>query len=226
MDEMMRHILTFMLLSLLCGMSAEAQLVWRDTEQRRSVELERAETSFFFYFRNGGQETVEITKVVRSCGCLSESLDKKTVEPGESGVLKVTMSLNDFEVDLDKSLMVTTSDRPDKPVRLGLSVHIPKGYRLSARRLIWESSDSEPKSVSLINQSDKPVPLVSADCSTSDFTVELISVREGFEYEVSIRPVAGRSSARAVVSVRMAAPQDGSPARIYSIYLVSKGVSG
>jgi hypothetical protein len=65
----MRHILPFMLLNLLCEMSAEAQLVWQNREQRRSVEVERAETSFSFYFQNGGTETLEITKVVKGCSC-------------------------------------------------------------------------------------------------------------------------------------------------------------
>jgi hypothetical protein len=221
---MKRPVLTlFLLLSSLCEMPAEAQLVWQNREQRRSVEVERAETSFSFYFQNGGTETFEITKVVKGCSCLSETLEKRVFAPGEQGVLQVTMSLNEFEGNLNKSLMVVTSDHPDAPVRLSLSVHIPKGYQLSTRRLVWEPAESGAKTCRLVNQSDVPIPLVSATCSTPDFTVELVPVREGFEYEVSICPVDGSVPARATVRIQVAAPQDGAPARSYSISLVNKG---
>ena len=40
-----------------------------------------------FAFRNGGSEMVEITDVHPSCGCLAPKLEKRCLQPGESGEL-------------------------------------------------------------------------------------------------------------------------------------------
>jgi hypothetical protein len=200
--------------------SAPAALVWQNTEQRRSVSVEQAETTFSFFFMNAGSEFVGILKIQKSCTCLKETLDKKIYAPGESGTLQVTFDLNDHEGVLKKSLMVVSSDQPDKPVRIGVEVNIPQGYRLSEQRLLWNATESASKTSRLVNPSGKSIPLVAAVCENGDFSVELIPVRDGFEYEVTVRPTVHGADAQAVISVFTAVPKDGSTPRKYSLYAV------
>ena len=218
-----KHYFIGLTLLMLCVSMAEAQLVWRKAEQQRSVGVEQASTSFVFHFRNAGEEPVKIVKVRKSCGCLSTEFDERLYAPGESGSLKVAMDLQGRSGPLQKSLMVTTSNQPNGPKKLRVKVNVPKGYELSTRRLIWEASDSTPQTCRLTNSSSTPVILESVRSSDSAFTVELIEIREGFEYEVIIQPVTESGTARSIVSIFTSSPKAGVNPRSYSISVLRKG---
>lgn len=210
-------------LILFCFLVADvsAELVWQNTQQRRSVDVEQGQLVFSFRFQNAGIKPVEITKMRSSCSCLGGVLEKNIYAPGESGVLKAVVSLDGREGLLKKSLMVLTDAQPDKPTKLGVTVNVPKGYKLSTQRLVWEGAGSEAKTCRLVNRSKKSILLTFATCASPDFTVELIPVREGFEYEVKVCPTV-RSSMQSHISIFTALPKDGSIPRKYSLYAERK----
>jgi hypothetical protein len=89
-------------------------------------------------------------------------------------------------------------------------------YTLSSTRLEWAlAGNRDPQSCRLVNCLSEPARLVSVSSSSESFTAELITVREGFEYEVRVQPVASASAGLAVITVQTECPPGLSESRIY-----------
>ncbi|MDE6267405.1 MAG: DUF1573 domain-containing protein [Muribaculaceae bacterium] len=77
-----------------------------------------------FPFVNTGDAPLVIISAVASCGCTSPEYPRKPVQPGESGVIKVTYNPAGRPGEFSKTVTVRT---PDKKVKLRIKGNvIPK----------------------------------------------------------------------------------------------------
>lgn len=53
--------------------------------------------TYMFKFKNTGEQTLTIEEVEAECGCLNYTLDKMVYEPGEEGVITVTLNTQNLE---------------------------------------------------------------------------------------------------------------------------------
>jgi hypothetical protein len=74
-----------------------------------------------FEFSNAGNETLKITKISSSCGCLAVRLEKKEYAPGERGTLPVTFFSRGYNGKLAKFVTVATNDEEKAKTRLKIS---------------------------------------------------------------------------------------------------------
>ncbi|MDE7152852.1 MAG: DUF1573 domain-containing protein [Muribaculaceae bacterium] len=77
-----------------------------------------------FPFTNDGDAPLVIVSAVASCGCTSPEYPRKPVQPGESGVIKVTYDPAGRPGEFSKTITVRT---PDKRIKLRIKGNvIPK----------------------------------------------------------------------------------------------------
>ncbi len=59
---------------------------------------------------NKGYDTLEIKRVKPMCGCTTAPLSKRTLPPGDSAVLKVTLNIEHYEGVVSKKINFTTNE--------------------------------------------------------------------------------------------------------------------
>jgi len=114
-----------------------AALQWDTQERVLDTRLDDTELGTSFRFTNTGEDTVVILKVRHSCGCTTTGLDKEVFDPGESGEIKVHMSLDGLMGEQAKSIMVYTSDNPENPEVLWIYTDVPVRHQLNPAILAW-----------------------------------------------------------------------------------------
>lgn len=213
---------------LLCcsALSCLAELTWEQKVIRLDVHPLQVEGKASFHFKNTGTNTVDILAVRTTCGCTKASASTNQVAPGESGSIDAIFNYRDKIGPQRKAVALRTSD--SKPTILYLEANIQSAYNVSAKRLEWSlhsvaASDEsgkgrlyDPKTCCLINQLHEPVHLVSATSSLDSFTVELIPIREGFEYEVQVVPIRNASPGRSVITIQPEHPPELQESRTYT----------
>jgi hypothetical protein len=123
-----------LLLSRLCC----SALQWDTTELVVPCSLEDKTVQAVYSFTNTSGETVVITDVRHSCGCTTSGLEKTVIDPGESGVLVVSMSTKGMKGEQAKTVSVYTSEDPDNPDILYLYTDIPVRFELTPAILAWK----------------------------------------------------------------------------------------
>lgn len=174
----------------LCSLVANpsfAGLEWDATSRTIEVHPLQASKTIHFHFSNEGSKSIEILDLKPTCGCISGKIEKKVYQPGESGSLEVTFSLEKREGPQRKGIAVKTSD--GKTVQLFLSTNIKPTFKLSMKRLVWASGeDRGSKSLLIENHHQTPFRLKEAVPKREGVSVELIPKRDGFEYELVVKP--------------------------------------
>jgi hypothetical protein len=197
--------------------TAQAELKWDTTVAALKIHPLQVEERAEFRFINDGTEPVEILSVKSTCGCLKASASTNRIAPGESGCVVVVFDFRDKMGPQRKGVAVRSSDNPKQPVILYVEANIPEVYTVSSKRLEWNlSGNREPQSCLLVNSLTEPVRLISVSSSSESFTAELITVREGFEYEVRVQPVESATAGLAVITVQTECPTGLTESRTYS----------
>ncbi|GEM_PF-2786816 len=74
--------------------------------------------------RNCSRKTVTVSKVLSSCGCLEANLDRRTLQPGESGELSITLALPLFTPRVSKRIVLVPSDEKQAPLPIEVEAEI------------------------------------------------------------------------------------------------------
>jgi len=205
---------------LVIACQSHAGLDWESKSIKLKADPGQSAVTVEFACRNTGKDTVVIGKVKTSCGCTSATMAKKTIAPGEQGAITGSFVFGNREGLQRKRFEVVTAN--GKRHMLYLTVDIPRTYRVSPRRLSWNSpEDCTAKSCKLVNVSTVPIKIESAQSSSPAFDTEIKEIRSGFEYEVFVKPKGRNASARAVILVSTEAVNGHKP-RAHKIYAVSK----
>lgn len=165
-----------------------AELSWPQKEVSVKAEASAAVAEARFPFKNTGNNPVNITQVVSSCGCTTVALDKRHYEPGEGGEIVARYTVAEHTGLQKKTVMVTTNDG-EKPVELTLAVQIPEVVRITPSFVTWKHGE-EPASKQIVLEMMQDVPIndISVQSSNSGVKAELETLEKGRKYRITVNP--------------------------------------
>jgi len=97
------------------GPSANSIMLFKETTVSTGTILDTEPVPVEFEFKNTGGEALEIQLVKPSCGCTVPEMDKKTFEPGETGILHVTFDPSGKKGPISRNITIYTNSL-SKPV--------------------------------------------------------------------------------------------------------------
>lgn len=146
-----------------------------------------------FKFENKTNKPVTIARYDTACACLKSKVKggKMTYAPGEKGEMELYFDLGKFSGTVNKSLMLwTTDDAAEKPSAILTSyITIPVLFEISPVTTTWESDGrNTQKTIKLRVKDKKPMHIKKCKGTNPNFDYELITVRDGWEYELKVTP--------------------------------------
>lgn len=116
-----------------------------------------------------------------------------------------------------KSILVTSSDRPNHPVALVLRVHIQEPVSLAPGLVFWMMGEvNTPKSVQITATPERPVNITGVSSNNPRVTATFQTVKTGEQYTVSVEPKDTSAPEAAEILVATDFPQHAP--RTYKIY--------
>lgn len=77
-----------------------------------------AKAAFSYEFKNGGVDTLRITKVRKGCGCQSAKASRDVIPPGEKGTIDVVFTSRGYSGVVTKTVYVHSNDPEEERVGL------------------------------------------------------------------------------------------------------------
>jgi len=179
-------------------------LDWDSTEIEQHADIGDPLPQFVFTCTNTGAATVTITELHTSCGCLTPSLPKKTLEPGESAQLLVGFDRTGYVGETVRTIGVVTDEpgRDREPYQLILRADLPDALTFTPRRLVvWKKGEkAKAKSIDIKVNLPRAVEITGVTSSDDAMTVKLVTLEAGRRYRLDIKP---RSTAKPVPVARI-----------------------
>ena len=146
-----------------------------------------------FKFENKTNKPLTIARYDTACACLKSKVKggKMTYAPGEKGEMELYFDLGKFSGTVNKSLMLwTTDDAAEEPSAILTSyITIPVLFEITPVTTTWESGGKNTqKTIKLRVKDKKPMHLKKCKGTSANFDYELVTVREGWEYELKVTP--------------------------------------
>jgi len=172
---------------------AQAELTFETLHLEQTAKPEDQVLPFQYTFTNESEKPVKISNINAGCSCLKVvGLEKKTYLPGETGVIALDFALGTFTGKVDKTLFLWYNDakRRSPSEVLRATVNIPALLEIGPKTLKWlKDSEATTQILKVSVHKDEPVQLSNIICSNSNFKVELVTKKAGFEYEFEVTPV-------------------------------------
>jgi len=133
-----------------------------------------ASLTYEFSFKNDGGSKLNIKNVETSCGCTAALVSANTVDPGQTGKIKVTFNASGYSGVVSKFIYVD-SDDPDQPrvqLKITANVEVPPAPRIDLNPyaqevgLLLEGEDVEAK-LTLANKGELELQV---DCNQKTAT--------------------------------------------------------
>ncbi len=158
-----------------------------------TAEPDATKVTVPYHFANKTNRTLTIAKYDSACSCLSAKVkgSKLVYKPGEKGEIRVQFAIGSFSGTVEKTVLLwTTDDEDDKPSTvMSVELTIPVLFEVEPMTLLWNlNEDPKPKTIKLKVNNDKPIHITEHAGSNKDFPYELKTIREGWEYELVVRP--------------------------------------
>lgn len=188
----------------LTPLQSNAKLVFENTHIRSIVNPSENIANFVFKFTNSGPSSVSITKVDKSCGCLSARFNKDTYGATESGYLSIALTTTGLEGSISKQVSVYTDDNPNKSQDLVVTAEVPKYFEITPRALYWQQNgDRHERIVKIMKLSSKPLKIVSAISSSETFRVNIDTVSENGTILIRVSPQTVEHVSKATLEVNI-----------------------
>lgn len=170
-----------------------------------------------FVFENRGTETVKITHVEPSCGCLQPQLSVEQLAPGESGAIVLRMQpANELPGQKEYFADIRYTDPEPQEVRVTFRLELPEQQMSVKPRalVIYQTSDqptTHPLSVS--DTRPQPATVKSAAINQQFAKVELLGTEDSPDFglvtrlQVTISPELPAGRHEAVVTIHTDDPQ-------------------
>jgi len=129
-----------------------------------------------FKFTNTGDAPLEITKVEKCCGIVTQ-LDKTEYTPGESGVLKVTYTSSRIASKINKKLYVNSNDTENPRVMLTIQAEtvLRVDYKPKRIKLLLKDENAGCPEITLSSVDNKPFSISSFSATGGSLTAEFDS---------------------------------------------------
>lgn len=164
--------------------------------------------SFPFKIEDEDETIVECEVLCTCLGARVEPLNpdrsaKLNWKVGEEGVIKIRFETAKFLGTVEKAAALKLEGEED-PVLLTVRVKIPELIKVRPSNLKWNTGEEATEKVAKITiDHDEPIKIVShVGRNATSFPYEVVTIREGWEYEVRIKPVSTAKSGMGMVSLR------------------------
>lgn len=193
-----------LILVLMAGIAdCRGALEWKTTDLQRTAEPGQESMTVEFAFRNAGDTPLRILALNPSCSCMSAEPDKAIYAPGQTGEIRVDLSLVGYSGHVRRSIAVTTDDAKSKYANLTLTVEIPEVVTITPRFLFWRVGDRvEDKSADVVLADPRTTTLGEVECANTRFTAHLSSRQDG-TFQLAVRPVDTRQSDEAMIHLNL-----------------------
>lgn len=146
-----------------------------------------------YFFKNDTDRTLTIKRYDSACSCLSAKVrgGKLSYEPGEQGEIKVVFDLGNFSGLVEKTVMIwTTEDEDNKPSSiLSVVINIPVLFEVNPKTTFWDQNGvNGSKVINLKVNSAEPIRIVEHSATNQNFSYQLQTIKEGFEYALLVEP--------------------------------------
>lgn len=182
-----------LLMALLAVGVARGGLVFPEKLKEIHAAADAAAVTADFAFSNQGDKPVSIRHYDAPCSCLSAQIKggKLDYAPGEEGLIRANFSLGNFSGQVDKEIILWLKGDPDdRPsIRLTVRVHIPELVVVEPKTLKWAVGEKpDPKKIQIKVAFEKPVKVLKVDGSNVRFKQDLVTLKEGALYELTVTP--------------------------------------
>jgi hypothetical protein len=145
-----------------------------------------------FIFTNTGNQTLEVTKVNPTCGCTVAGTWTKTVEPGKTGTIPISVNVNaGWSGTMTKTVTVESNDksRPG-PASISMRFTVWKPFEISKQYVYInvppEATTDISEAVRVHNNTEEPLALYDAQSTTPAIGVQIKTNEIGKDYELVV----------------------------------------
>lgn len=163
------------------------------------------EAAYEFAFKNEGDEVLQIGNVESTCGCTAVLVSNRKINPGGSGIIKVTFNSTGYAGEVIKYVYVETNDPSNRraQLRVEAAVDVPPQPKIDLSRYMSDQGlvlegESLEADVAVINRGELELQF---ECSLPGATFETkgkpavfpIKVAAGQDTDIKVKfPLAGR----------------------------------
>lgn len=145
-----------------------------------------------FVLANPGAEPVELVTVKSSCGCLEvEQNWPRRLEPGVSGVIRVTLDSANYQGIVTEQVTLTSADSNQPPVTLRIAANVWWPVEVTPRSATFEfgadSGTNAHRVLRIVSREATPLTLGVPETSTRSLAATLKTNVPGKEYELTVR---------------------------------------
>jgi len=142
-----------------------------------------------FVIKNNGVSTLNISRVKPACGCTVANISSKVLEPGQTAEITANLSLKGRTGRQTKPMTVYSNDPAAPQFRLTLQGTAVSEVTISPTAISLGSlneGQQVTREVSIKNSSATPMKVTKVESSNNTVTHELVTIKEGFEYKISV----------------------------------------
>ena len=122
---------------------------------------------------------------------------------GDKGVIKLKMETAQFLGTVEKGAGLKLHGR-EELVKLTIRVNIPELIKLVPNNLKWDlGTATDQKTARILVKHDKPIKIIQhKGRNTEVFPYELVTIREGWEYEIRVKPTSTAMAGLGLISLQ------------------------
>ena len=192
--------LTLLILSVLFSQALCADLSFTTLNKEVVVRKGQESIEALYKFTNTSKEAITIRKFDAPCTCLSAqftggSLDEKTGMPtyqaGAKGTVKGILELGKFKGEVNKKILIWSNQDADSSPSVLLTMVVKVPYLITAYPSAhsWNRLEAAEEKVFAVKVTDaEPMQIVSYKVSNKNFDCQLETIKEGFEYKLTVTP--------------------------------------
>jgi hypothetical protein len=171
-----------------------------------TLESGKQTADITYRFRNSSSKSVEIAALQAACSCLESKLkdDKKTYLPGEQGEVTARFNVGNLMGTLDKQVVVKLAGDTQgaAAIILNARITIPELLHITPRTLNWKmGAEAATQSQRIRVTHSEPIHITSVVSTNNQFTPQLKTIRDGWEYEVSVTPQKATEAGFAILKI-------------------------
>jgi len=198
----------FLLASVLAPARAEMAFETKLIEIHASPDDKSVRGEFIFEIK-GQDETIKDYDA--KCTCLAARVEplnpdrseKLKWEIGEKGKIMAQFDVSNFRGTVDKAIELNLIDG-DAPIVLTIRVHVPELVKMEPSSHKWDvGSSPDAKVFKITVNHTEPIKILSHSGNNPNFPYELKTIKEGWEYEITVKPKSTEGSGIGLLSFRM-----------------------
>jgi len=205
----MNFVKSFLFLSFILGLPISAKMVFETQVLEVTVPPDQYDVigEFPFKIEGGPAEIIEYKAL---CSCLEARVeplmpDRSTklhwVE-GESGVIKTKFDTSKFLGTVEKSIQLTLAG-VEEPVILTMKITVPEVLQVEPGTVRWDlNGEMDERTVKITVNHTKPIHIrTHRSNNEAMFPYEFKVIREGWEYELKVKPAQNKVAGMGVISL-------------------------